>query len=179
VIMARIPVEVLRIYVPGKTLAEALPALHATYCGTIAYEVEHIGRHEERVWLRQVIESGEHRRPLSAQGKRQLLARLTAVETLERFLHKAYLGQKRFSIEGLDMTVPMLDFTLELAAAHGTRKAVIGMAHRGRLNVLAHVVNVPYETILAEFEGGHREETAESEGEVPPRRRRRLQDHDR
>ena len=163
-IMARIPVEVLRIYVPGKTLAEALPALHATYCGTIAYEVEHIGRHEERVWLRQVIESGEHRRPLSAQGKRQLLARLTAVETLERFLHKAYLGQKRFSIEGLDMTVPMLDFTLELAAAHGTRKAVIGMAHRGRLNVLAHVVNVPYETILAEFEGGHREETAESEG---------------
>ena len=164
VIMARIPVEVLRIYVPGKTLAEALPALHATYCGTIAYEVEHIGRHEERVWLRQVIESGEHRRPLSAQGKRQLLARLTAVETLERFLHKAYLGQKRFSIEGLDMTVPMLDFTLELAAAHGTRKAVIGMAHRGRLNVLAHVVNVPYETILAEFEGGHREETAESEG---------------
>ncbi|OLB66240.1 MAG: hypothetical protein AUI09_06685 [Gemmatimonadetes bacterium 13_2_20CM_2_66_5] len=164
VIMARIPVEVLRIYVPGKTLAEALPALHATDCGTIAYEVEHIGRHEERVWLRQVIESGEHRRPLSAQGKRQLLARLTAVETLERFLHKAYLGQKRFSIEGLDMTVPMLDFTLELAAAHGTRKAVIGMAHRGRLNVLAHVVNVPYETILAEFEGGHREETAESEG---------------
>src|SRR2546429_4836765 len=114
VIMARIPVEVLRIYVPGKTLAEALPALHATYCGTIAYEVEHIGRHEERVWLRQVIESGEHRRPLSAQGKRQLLARFTAVETLERFLHKAYLGQKRFSIEGLDMTVPMLDFTLEL-----------------------------------------------------------------
>jgi len=163
-IMARIPAEVLRIYVPGKTLAEALPALHATYCGTIAYEVEHIGSHEERVWLRQVIESGEHRRPLSAEGKRQLLARLTAVETLERFLHKAYLGQKRFSIEGLDMTVPMLDFTLELAAAHGTRKAVIGMAHRGRLNVLAHVVNVPYETILAEFEGGHREETAESEG---------------
>src|SRR5438876_495110 len=165
-IMARIPAEVLRIYCPGppKTLAEALPALRATYCGTIAYEVEHIGSHQERLWLRQVIESGQHRRPLSADGKKQLLARLTAVDTLERFLHKAYLGQKRFSIEGLDMTVPMLDFTLELAAAHGTRKAVIGMAHRGRLNVLAHVVNVPYETILEEFEGGHREETAESEG---------------
>ena len=163
-IMARIPADVLRIYVPGKTLAEALPNLRATYCGTIAYEVEHIGSHEERLWLRQVIESGQHRRPLSAEGKRQLLARLTAVETLERFLHKAYLGQKRFSIEGLDMTVPMLDFTIELAAVHGTRKAVLGMAHRGRLNVLAHVVNVPYETILAEFEGGRREETAESEG---------------
>src|SRR6266487_3680931 len=163
-IMARIPSDVLRIYVPGSTLAEALPQLRATYCGTIAYEVEHIGSHEQRVWLRQVIESGQHRRPLSAEGKKQLLARLTVVDTLERFLHKAYLGQKRFSIEGLDMTVPMLDFTVELAAAHGTRKAVIGMAHRGRLNVLAHVVNVPYETILEEFEGGRREETAESEG---------------
>jgi len=165
-IMARIPTEVLRIYCPGppKTLAEALPALRATYCGTIAYEVEHIGSHQERLWLRQVIESGEHRRPLSPEGKKQLLARLTAVESLERFLHKAYLGQKRFSIEGLDMTVPMLDFTIELAGAHGTRKTTIGMAHRGRLNVLAHVVNVPYDTIIAEFEGGHREETAESEG---------------
>src|SRR5213075_407096 len=163
-IMARIPAEVLRIYVTGTTLAEALPALRATYCGTIAYEVEHIGGHEERVWLRQVIESGEHRRPLSADGKRQLLARLTAVDSFERFLHKAYLGQKRFSIEGLDMTVPMLDFTIELAAAHGTRKTVMGMAHRGRLNVLAHVVNVPYETIFAEFEGGKREETPDTEG---------------
>jgi 2-oxoglutarate dehydrogenase E1 component len=163
-IMARIPADVLRIYVQGQTLAEALPQLRATYCGTIAYEVEHIGSHEERLWLRQVIESGQHRRPLSADGKRQLLARLTAVDTLERFLHKAYLGQKRFSIEGLDMTVPMLDFTIELAAAHGTRKAVIGMAHRGRLNVLAHVVNVPYETILSEFEGGRKEETPETEG---------------
>jgi 2-oxoglutarate dehydrogenase E1 component len=163
-IMARIPADVLRIYVTGATLADALPHLRATYCGTIAYEVEHIGSHQERVWLRQVIESGEHRRPLSADGKKQLLARLTVVEALERFLHKAYLGQKRFSIEGLDMTVPMLDYTIELAGAHGTRKTTIGMAHRGRLNVLAHVVNVPYETILAEFEGGRREETAESEG---------------
>ena len=163
-IMARIPADVLRIYVPGRTLAEALPHLRATYCGTMAYEVEHIGSAAERIWLRQVIESGQHRRPLSPDGKRQLLARLTVVDALERFLHKTYLGQKRFSIEGLDMTVPMIDFTVELAAAHGTRKAVIGMAHRGRLNVLAHVVNVPYETILAEFEGGRREETSETEG---------------
>src|SRR5207237_7714487 len=148
-IMARIPAEVLRIYVPGTTLAEALPHLQATYCGTIAYEVEHIGSHEERVWLRQVIESGEHRRPLSPEMKRQLLARLTAVETLERFLHKAYLGQKRFSIEGLDVLVPMLDQTIELAGAAGARRVVLGMAHRGRLNVLAHVVGLPYETIFA------------------------------
>ena len=163
-IMTRIPAEVLRIYVPGATLAEALPNLRATYCGTIAYEVEHIGSHEERVWLRQVIESGEHRKPFSAEAKKQLLARLIAVDAFERFLHKAYLGQKRFSIEGLDMTVPMLDFSIELAAALGVQKTVIGMAHRGRLNVLAHVVNVPYETILGEFEGGRQEESAETEG---------------
>jgi len=164
-IMARIPAEVLRIYVPGATLADALPALRATYCGTIAYEVEHIGSHVERVWLRQAIESGEHRKPLSADDRKQLLARLTAVETLERFLHKAYLGQKRFSIEGLDALVPMLDLTVELAADSGARDVVLGMAHRGRLNVLAHVVGLPYETIFAEFEGGlHVEETLTPEG---------------
>src|SRR5258706_3838516 len=163
-IMARIPTEILRTYVSGQTLADALPNLRATYCGTIAYEVEHIGSHEERLWLRQVIESGQHRRPLSADGKKQLLARLTAGDTLERFLNKTYLGQKRFPIEGLDMTVPMLDFTIELPAAHGTRKTVIGIAPRGPLHVLAHVVNVPYETILAEFEGGRKEETPENEG---------------
>src|SRR5437763_11711254 len=111
-----------------------------TYCGTIAYEVEHIGSHQERVWLRQVIESGDHRKPLSPEMKRQLLARLTAVETLERFLHKAYLGQKRFSIEGLDVLVPMLDQTIELAGACGDRRVVLGLGDRGRVEVLSHVV---------------------------------------
>ena len=153
-IMARIPADLLRIYVPGRTLAEAYPKLQETYCGTIAYEVEHIGSHQERVWLRQAIESGDHRKPLSPEAKRKLLARLTAVETLERFLHKAYLGQKRFSIEGLDALVPMLDQTIELAGTSGARRVVLGMAHRGRLNVLAHIVALPYETIFAEFEGG-------------------------
>ena len=152
--MARIPADVLRCYVPGTTLADALPHLTATYCGTIAYEVEHIASHEERVWLRRVIESGEHRKPLSADDKRNLLTRLTLVDTLERFLQRAYLGQKRFSIEGVDMAVPMLDTALELAATFGAHKVVMGMAHRGRLNVLAHVVSLPYEAILEEFEGG-------------------------
>src|SRR6266702_3160671 len=150
---------------PGKPLAEAYPRLMQTYCGTIAYEVEHIGSHQERVWLRQVIESGEHRQALTPDQQRRLLSRLTAVETLERFLHKAYLGQKRFSIEGLDVLVPMLDQTIELAGASGARRVVLGMAHRGRLNVLAHVVGLPYETIFAEFEGGrHVEETLTPQG---------------
>src|SRR3989440_4182538 len=80
-IMARIPAELLRIYVPGRTLAEAYPRLQETYCGTISYEVEHIGSHQERAWLRQVIESGEHPPPLAADRQRKLLSRLTAVGT--------------------------------------------------------------------------------------------------
>ena len=153
-IMAAIPSRVLRVYVPGRTLAESYPYLQQTYCGTMAYQVEHISSHQERVWLREKIESGAFRTPLSPDEKKRLLGRLTKVEALERFLHKGYLGHKRFSIEGVDLLVPMLDLTLELAASTGAREVVIGMAHRGRLNVLAHIIGRPYETIFAEFEGG-------------------------
>jgi 2-oxoglutarate dehydrogenase E1 component len=152
-IMARIPAKILRMYVPGATLAEALPHLRETYCGTIAYEIEHIASHRQRMWLREKIESSEFRQPLSEDEQKALLQRLVEVDALERFMHKAYLGQKQFSIEGLDMTVPMLDETIQLAAAHGAREVVVGMAHRGRLNVLAHNLGRPYETIFAEFEG--------------------------
>jgi 2-oxoglutarate decarboxylase len=160
-VMAAIPSKVLRIAVPGGTLAESLPYLQATYCGTMAYEIEHISTHEERVWLRGKIESGAYRQPMAPDEQRKLLQRLTEVETLEKFLHKAYLGQKRFSIEGVDMLVPMLDLTIESAAEGGARDVVIGMAHRGRLNVLAHTVGRPYETIFAEFEGGRHVEAGQ------------------
>src|SRR5439155_23601818 len=106
-IMTRIPAKVLRIGVPGATLADALPHLRETYCGTIAYEIEHIASHRQRVWLREKIETGVFRQPLTNEEKRALLRRLTQVDSLERFMHKAYLGQKQFSLEGLDMTVPM------------------------------------------------------------------------
>jgi 2-oxoglutarate dehydrogenase E1 component len=152
-LQARISSRLLRLYVPGQTLAEAFPHLRATYCGTIAYELEHISDHEQRVWLRQAIESGRYRTPLSADEKQRLLARLTEVEGLERYLRKAFLGQKQFSIEGLDVLVPMLDESIALAAEAGAHEVVIGMAHRGRLNVLAHTIGRPYETILREFEG--------------------------
>ena len=153
-IMAAIPSQVLRIAVAGETLAQALPHLETTYCGTIAYEIEHIDNHDERVWLRHVIESGMYRPHMTPEERHGLLTRLTEVETLEQFLHKAYLGHKRFSIEGVDAVVPMLDLAIESAAEGGAREVVIGMAHRGRLNVLAHTVGRPYETIFAEFEGG-------------------------
>ena len=164
--MRRVPSSVLRIAVPGETFADALPHLRATYCGTIAYEKEHIANHEERVWLRRMIESGAHLEPLDVEQRRALLTRLTQVETLERFLGRAYLGQKRFSIEGVDMLVPMLDLVAELAAAGGARSVVMGMAHRGRLNVLAHIVGMPYESVIAEFEGGQIGEADGATGDV-------------
>ena len=151
--MQLIPAKILRTYVPGATLADALPHLRDTYCGTIAYEIEHIASHRQRMWLREKIESGAFRAPLSGDERRKLLRRLTQVDSLERFMHKAYLGQKQFSIEGLDMTVPMLDEMIQLSAAAGAREVVLGMAHRGRLNVLAHNLGRAYETIFREFEG--------------------------
>jgi 2-oxoglutarate dehydrogenase E1 component len=152
-ITALIPAKILHMYVPGATLADALPHLRETYCGTIAYEIEHIASHRQRVWLREHIESGAFRGPLTSEEQQTLLKRLIEVDALERFMHKAYLGQHQFSIEGLDMTVPMLDELIQLSAAHGGREVVIGMAHRGRLNVLAHNLGRPYDTIFAEFEG--------------------------
>jgi len=157
-VLARIPAAPLGVNVPGENLETVLENLRQTYSGTIAYEVEHIANHAERAWLRRAIESGEHRAPLSDDERRALLTRLTAVEGLERFLHKAYLGQKRFSIEGLDTLVPMLDVILEMASEQGTHRAVIGMAHRGRLNVLAHIVGMSYESILSEFEASRLDE---------------------
>jgi 2-oxoglutarate decarboxylase len=152
-LMERIPTRILRVYVPGETLAEALPHLRETYCGTIAYEIEHIASGRQRLWLREAIESGEFRNPLSNAEQKALLKRLTEVDAFERFMHKAYLGQKQFSVEGLDMTVPMIDELTQLSAMRGAREVVVGMAHRGRLNVLAHNLGRPYETIFAEFEG--------------------------
>ncbi len=165
-VMATIPCSVLRVYVPGATLAEALPHLDAAYCGTIAYQIEHIASHEQRMWLREKIESGAFRQPLSKEERLALLQRLIEVESFERFLHKAYLGQKRFSIEGVDMLVPMLDTLINLAADAGAGEVVLGMAHRGRLNVLAHTVRRPYETIFAEFEGGKKALGTDDEGET-------------
>ncbi len=152
-LMAQIPARILRMYVPGATLADALPHLRETYCGTIAYEIEHIASHRQRLWLREAIESGTFRKPLTTEEQKALLKRLTEVDAFERFMHKAYLGQKQFSVEGLDMTVPMLDEIIQLSATRGAREVVVGMAHRGRLNVLAHNLGRPYGSIFAEFEG--------------------------
>src|SRR5215210_741805 len=148
-----IPAELLGVHFPGETLADVLPQLRATYCGTSAYELEHISDHEQRIWLRAAIESGRYHHTFSADEKRGLLERLTEVDGFERYLRRAFLGQKQFSIEGLDVMVPMLDEAIVLSVEEGGHEVVLGMAHRGRLNVLVHVLGRPYETILREFEG--------------------------
>ena len=162
-LQARIPASVLRVHVPGETLADVLPRLKEIYSGTMAYEIEHISDHEERVWLRHAIESGRYRMQLTDDEKKRLLARLTEVEGMEQYLRRAFLGQKSFSVEGLDTMIPMLDETIELAAEAGAHQVVIGMAHRGRLNVLAHVLGRPYESLLREFEGERTPEAIEAD----------------
>ncbi len=152
-LQARIPARLLRLSVPGETLLDALPRLREVYSGTIAYEIEHISDHAERVWLRQAIESGRFRTELSADARRALLRRLAQVEAFETYLRRAFIGQKQFSIEGLDVLVPMLDEAVELGAQSGAHEVLIGIAHRGRLNVLTHVVGRSYATVLREFEG--------------------------
>jgi 2-oxoglutarate dehydrogenase E1 component len=164
-LQARIPAALLDVHVPGETAADVLPRLREIYCGTIAYEIEHISDHEQRFWLRAAIESGRYRKALEPDEKRRLLQRLTEVEGFEQYLHRSFLGQKQFSVEGLDVMVPMLDEAIDIAADEGAHEIVFGMAHRGRLNVLAHVLGRPYESILREFEGERTLEAVASDPE--------------
>jgi multifunctional 2-oxoglutarate metabolism enzyme len=166
-LMERIPASILRIGVPGETLLEALPRMRDAYCGTIGYQVEHLSSHQQRIWLREMIETGAHRQPLSDEEKKRLLDRLIDVFQFERFLEKAYLGQKMFSIEGLDVVVPMLDEVVTLSQRAGAEEVVFGMAHRGRLSVLAHNLGRSVESILAEFEGSKQIEAVKAVAAIP------------
>jgi 2-oxoglutarate dehydrogenase E1 component len=132
-------------------MGEAIAALRALYSSTTGYDYNSVFVPEERRWLRQAAEEGRFRAPADPISPVALLERLTQVEVFERFLQRAFPGKTRFSIEGLDMLVPILDEVIGEAAEAGTRNILIGMAHRGRLNVMAHVLNKPYAQILAEF----------------------------
>jgi 2-oxoglutarate dehydrogenase E1 component len=166
-LMARIPASILRIGVPGETLLEALPRMRDAYCGTIGYQVEHLASHQQRIWLREMIETGAHRQPLTDEEKQRLLNRLIEVFQFERFLEKAYLGQKMFSIEGLDVIVPMLDEVVTLSQRAEAEEVVFGMAHRGRLSVFAHNLGRPVESILAEFEGSKQIDAVKAVAAIP------------
>jgi 2-oxoglutarate dehydrogenase E1 component len=133
------------------TMFDVVEALRRVYCSTTGYDYAHVFVPEERRWLRTAAEGGRFRAPVDPIDPHALLDRLTQVEVFERFLHRAFPGKTRFSIEGVDMMVPILDEVIAESAEAGIASILIGMAHRGRLNVMAHVLNKPYAQILAEF----------------------------
>ena len=136
-----------------RSVADALKDLGEVYAGSIGYEFEHLDDHVTVNWLWQQVEAGSHLPELTASDRRALLQRISETEGLEQFLHRTYLGQKRFSIEGNDMLVPMLDLLIEEVGRSGGHDVVLGMAHRGRLNVLTHNLGLSYGELLSEFEG--------------------------
>jgi 2-oxoglutarate dehydrogenase E1 component len=130
---------------------EAIEKLRRIYSSTTGFDLAHVFVPEEREWLREAAESGKFLPVMDTANARALLDRLSEVEAFEQFLHRVFPGKTRFSIEGLDMLVPVLDEIISGAGDRGVRHTLLGMAHRGRLNVLAHVLEKPYAEILAEF----------------------------
>jgi 2-oxoglutarate dehydrogenase E1 component len=151
--LRRLPASVLNAPIAdgAASMWDVIERLRAVYCANTGYDIAHIFVPEERRWLREAVETGRYRAPHDPIDPLLLLDRLTDVEGFERFLHRTFPGKTRFSIEGLDMLVPILDEVISEAAEAGLRQAFIAMAHRGRLNVMAHVLGKPYQHILAEF----------------------------
>jgi len=146
-----------------ETGLEVVQRLREVYSTRFGFEVWHLQDAEEREWFRQIFRDRTLLEPLGAEEKIELLRRLTEVDGLERFLDRAYKGAKRFSIEGTDALVPMLDRAIAEGAAAGAREVVLAMAHRGRLNVLTQILGKPFAALFAEFEGKHAATNAESE----------------
>ena len=136
-------------------LGELLEALKQTYCGPIGAEYMHITSTEEKRWIQQRIESG--RATFNSEEKKRFLSELTAAEGLERYLGAKFPGAKRFSLEGGDALIPMLKEMIRHAGNSGTREVVLGMAHRGRLNVLVNVLGKKPQDLFDEFAGKHKE----------------------
>ena len=148
------------------TARDVAERLKKRYTRNLAVEVGHLGSEEERLWFRKLFTEEQLTRPLSADEKRSMLRRLTEVDGFERFLGRTFVGYKRFSIEGTDALVPMLDAAIDEAAAAGAKRVAIAMAHRGRISVLAHVMSKPIPMILGEFQGKHGHFVGASTGDV-------------
>ncbi len=148
------------------TLREILEILRDTYCSTVGAEYMFIADRERKAWLQVRMESCRNRGPLDGAARRRILEKLLEAESFEKFLHAKYVGHKRFSLEGCESTIPLLDRILSEAARHGVREAVIGMAHRGRLNVLANTVGKPLAQIFSEFEGNVDPTNVQGSGDV-------------
>ena len=153
-------------YKTDGSLVALLDVLRCTYCGTLGLDTRSTPNKEQEDWLEERVEPILGRLEYSAEEQRRILFQLIEAEEFEQFLHTRYIGQKRFSIEGSDSLLPMLDALVETGSGLGVEELVVGMAHRGRLNVLAHILHKPYEVMLADFEGASHGEGAEDEGDV-------------
>jgi 2-oxoglutarate dehydrogenase E1 component len=148
------------------TAADVAQHLRQLYASNMGFEFEHLEDEAEREWFRDAIEGGAPRSHLTPDEKKAVLHRLTQVDGLERFIGRAYVNVKRFSIEGTDALVPMLDAAIDESTAVGAREVVIGMAHRGRINVLTHILDKPYGEIFNEFDGKHADDGDSETGDV-------------
>lgn len=148
------------------TLREIVGLLRETYCGNIGSEYMHILDHEELHWLREKLESTANKEDFSDEDRKAILHKLNQAMAFELYLHKKFIGHKRFSLEGADTLIPMLHYLLEDAGEHEISKAYIGMAHRGRLNVLVNTMNKPYRKVFAEFGGNIDPDSIQGSGDV-------------
>ncbi|HKK87684.1 MAG TPA: 2-oxoglutarate dehydrogenase E1 component [Saprospiraceae bacterium] len=150
------------------TLREIIDRLHEIYCGNIGFEYSHIEERSKRMWLRKMIESHDPNKSygLTADDKKRILDKLNGAEVFERFLHTKYVGQKRFSLEGGEGTIAALDAIINKAAKENVEEIIIGMAHRGRLNVLANIMGKTYAQIFNEFEGNVMPDQSFGDGDV-------------
>ncbi|HYD29616.1 MAG TPA: 2-oxoglutarate dehydrogenase E1 component [Azospirillaceae bacterium] len=135
------------------TLRQIMDVLRKTYCGCIGVEFMHIQDPEQKAWIQERIEGGRNHTDFTVNGKRAILERLTAAETFERFLDKKYTGTKRFGLEGGESLIPALEQILKRGGQLGLKEVVLGMAHRGRLNVLANFMGKPFQAVFSEFQG--------------------------
>jgi 2-oxoglutarate dehydrogenase E1 component len=151
---------------PAGTLRELVAQLTATYCGTLGVEYMDITNREQRTWLQEHLEPTLNEPALTAAESRRVLELLVTAQTFEEYLHAKFIGQKRFSVEGAEALIPLLDTLIETGAALGVEEVVMGMPHRGRLNVLAHLVHKPYEMIFSEFAKTPPSQPPAGEGDV-------------
>ncbi len=148
------------------SLREILARLEAIYCGHIGAEFAHVSDTEERLWLQDEFQLGRMQYRFTPEERRNLLWQLTAAEGLERYLHTKYVGQKRFSLEGGDALIALLNDLIQQGGAAGIEEFVLGMAHRGRLNVLVNVLGKSPATMFSEFEGKYDDNHSQGSGDV-------------
>jgi 2-oxoglutarate dehydrogenase E1 component len=147
-------------------LKDILEILHQTYCDKIGVEFRHIQSPEEKEWLQVRMESTRNQPQFDSATKKRTLSKLVIAENFEKFIHTKFVGHKRFSLEGSETTIPLLDYLVLKSAEGGVKEIVLGMAHRGRLNVLANIIGKPYYRIFSEFEGYLNPDSPQGSGDV-------------